>query len=68
MNQRMHTGCSCKLCRRGMKKQHRREFHRKLRQRQKRQLKRFGDIIDVTLSIGYTDLGGKWQTSKTCAS
>ena len=27
----------------------------KLRQRQKRQLKRFGDIIDVTLSIGYTD-------------
>lgn len=55
MNQRIHTGCRCKLCRGGMKKQYRREFHRKLRQRQKRQIKRFGDIIDVTLSIGYTD-------------
>lgn len=55
MNQRMHTGCSCKLCRGGKDKQTRREFHRKLRRRQKRQLKRFGDIIDATLSIGYTD-------------
>lgn len=55
MNQRMHTGCSCKLCRRGKDKRTRRIFMRKLRQRQKRQLKRFGDIIDVTLSIGYTD-------------
>lgn len=55
MNQRMHTGCSCKHCRRGRDKRTRRIFMRKLKQRQKRQLKRFGGIIDVTLSIGYTD-------------
>lgn len=55
MNIKMHTGCSCKLCRSGMTKYYRRDFHRKLRRRQKRQLKRFGDIIDATLSIGYTD-------------
>lgn len=55
MNQRMHTGCSCYHCRRGRDKQTRRLFTRKLRRRQKRQLKRFGDIIDATLSIGYTD-------------
>lgn len=36
-------------------KYYRQEYHRKLRKRQKRQLKRFGDIIDATLSIGYTD-------------
>lgn len=52
MNQRMHTGCSCKHCRHGKDKRTRRIFMRKLRQRQKRQLKRFGDIVDVTLSTG----------------
>lgn len=55
MNQRMHTGCSCCQCRAGRDKKTRRIFMRKLRRRQKRQLKRYGDIIDATLSIGYTD-------------
>ena len=55
MNIKMHTGCSCSQCRRGMTKRYRREFHRKLRQLQKRQLKKTGEVVDATFSIGYTD-------------
>lgn len=55
MNIKMHTGCSCKMCKSGRNKSCRREFHRKLRRLQKKQLKRDGDIKDATISIGYTD-------------
>lgn len=55
MNIKMHTGCGCYHCRKGRNKQCRREFQRKLRQLQKRQLKKTGEIIDATISIGYTD-------------
>ena len=55
MNIKMHTGCSCYHCRSGRDKATRRLFHRKLRQLQKRQLKKTGEVIDATLSIGYTD-------------
>ncbi len=33
----------------------RKTYHRKLRGKQKRQLKKLGDIKDVVISIGYTD-------------
>lgn len=55
MNIKMHTGCSCPQCRKGMTRHDRRQYHRKMRQRQKRQIKRFNEIIDAYMSIGYTD-------------
>lgn len=55
MNSRIHTGCSCWYCRRGRNKAVRRTFSKKRRLRHKQQLKRLQDIIDVDVSIGYTD-------------
>lgn len=55
INARMHTGCGCYHCRRGRNKQTRKEYTRKIRRLHKKQLKKFGEIIDPVLSIGYTD-------------
>lgn len=55
VNSRMHTGCPCWRCRQGRNKVVRREFSKRRRLRHKRQLRKFGDIIDVDISIGYTD-------------
>lgn len=55
MNIKMHTGCDCYYCRRGRNKQIRKEYTRKIRRLHKKQLKKFGEIIDPVLSIGYTD-------------
>ena len=55
INAKMHTGCSCYHCRRGRNKMVCKTYHRKLRGKQKRQLKKLGDIKDVVISIGYTD-------------
>lgn len=55
MNSRMHTGCPCWYCRRGRTKAIRRQFSKRHRLRHKQQLKRWHDIIDVDVSIGYTD-------------
>lgn len=55
INIKMHTGCSCYQCRKGRDKRVRKIYHRKLRKKQKRQIKRLGDIKDVIISIGYTD-------------
>lgn len=55
MNIKMHTGCGCMFCRHGRNAQVRREFHRKLRKRQKQELKNKGDIVTQNKSIGYTD-------------
>lgn len=50
---RTHTGCH--YYKKGRNKAVRREFHRKVRHRHKQELKNRGDIINVNLSIGYTD-------------
>ena len=55
VNAKMHTGCSYYQCRKGRDKRVRKIYHHKLRKRQKRQLKKLGDIKDVIISIGYTD-------------
>lgn len=55
MNSKMHTGCNCPYCARGRDKRVRALFHRKLRKIHKQQLKKTDDIIDPTISIGYTD-------------
>ena len=55
VNTKMHTGCSCYQCRKGRDKRVRKIYHHRLRKRQKRQLKKLGDIKDVIISIGYTD-------------
>lgn len=55
MNQRVHTGCGCQRCSSGRNKRVRQVFHRMLRRLQKKQLKKDGDITDVTKSIGYTN-------------
>ena len=55
MNSRIHTGCSCWHCRHGRNKAVRRQFSRKRRFRHKQQLKKLQDIIDIDVSIGYTD-------------
>lgn len=39
----------------GRNKMVRKTYHRKLRKKQKRQIKKLGDIKDVVISIGYTD-------------
>lgn len=52
---RMHTGCQCYMCRHGRNKPVRRTFNRKLRHKHKQELKNKGEIINVNLSIGYTD-------------
>lgn len=52
---RIHTGCGCSMCRAGRDKNTRQEFHRKVRHRQKQQLKNKGEVIDIDMSIGYTD-------------
>jgi hypothetical protein len=55
MRQRMHTGCSCQRCSAGKTKSIRAIFHRMLRRKQKQELKKTDDIINVDKSIGYTD-------------
>lgn len=55
MFQRMHTGCKCRRCKRGRDKYTRRTFHRKVGQTQKREIEKYGDVINLNISIGYTD-------------
>ena len=55
IQQKIHTGCSCKRCSIGKDKKTRRQFHRSLRNKQKQEIKKFGEIINVDISIGYTD-------------
>ena len=52
---RSHTGCSCYYCRKGRNSVVRREFQRKMRHLHKKELKNKGEIVNVHLSIGYTD-------------
>lgn len=55
LNQRIHTGCSCQACKRGKDKETRAEYHRKLRRKQKRELKQNQELDTISPSIGYTD-------------
>lgn len=55
VNIKMHTGCSCQQCKSGRDKRERKLYHKKLRKKQKRQLKVLGYIKDYNLSIVYTD-------------
>ncbi len=52
---KMHTGCSCWYCRHGRNRIVRREFQRKMRHLHKKELKNKGEVVNVNLSIGYTD-------------
>lgn len=55
IQQRIHTGCSCFMCRRGRTKWFRRTFHRMMRKFYKTQLQKQEDVLVVDKSIGYTD-------------
>ena len=58
MQQKIHTGCSCKRCRSGKSGKHnwiRKYYHRMMRRIYKRELKNKGEITNVNKSIGYTD-------------
>lgn len=55
LQQKIHTGCSCKQCRRGKDKTTRGFFHRMMRRFYKKQIQKQGEITDVNKSIGYTD-------------
>ena len=54
-NVKMHTGCNCYACRKGRDKRVRKIFHKMARKKQKQQLKNNGEVVDVDISIGYTD-------------
>jgi len=55
MQQKIHTGCSCKRCKTGKNKIVRKMFHKLIRRTHKSELKKNGEIITVDKSIGYTD-------------
>lgn len=55
IRQRIHTGCKCKLCRKGRTKLVRRIFHKSVRYRLKIELQKVGELININSSIGYTD-------------
>lgn len=55
IQQKIHTGCHCKQCRRGKDKITRGIFHRMMRRFYKKQLQTEGEILAVNKSIGYTD-------------
>ncbi len=54
MNDKMHTGCRCQACRHGITPKLRKRYHKRCRQRHKRELKKLGEIVNPSHSIGYT--------------